>query len=393
VVKLTISRERVNGFRLVTQSLSPRLEDTKLALATAGWMPAREGAYLAMEARVHDFTREDLDRLVFVERSFFELGTVRGQSFIVSREMAPAALRCPCPTLKERAEDALASAGVDMLDRTEMKEMVLETLDQGPMTHKNLVEWFSRGEGRVSRHLAESGVVTAILTILRLEGRIARTSPLRSLDQGPSLFVPTVKLLEGMDPAEMTTQEALRVLCAYYFRVHGPATRADFGWWCGAGQAEAAEAFASHKKKLTEVEIEGFPFRYYLPASRADELVQHDRSGAEPLVLTPFRDPWLTSHEGRSGRFVRMKDMPSIAPDPVRPAFPAILLGGVVAGRWWLDTESWEVKTVWFHPPGEGMEERIQRRALEIAAFAERELPTLSPLAMPGPDGDVPVYS
>ncbi|MHC4469942.1 MAG: DNA glycosylase AlkZ-like family protein [Planctomycetota bacterium] len=389
MAKLTISRERVNGFRLMTQALSPKLDDAKLALATAGWFPAREAAYFTMEARVQDFSREALDRLVFVERAFFEVGTVRGQSFLVSREMAPAALRCPCPSVKDRAERALAQAELEPTDPKEMRERVLGTLAEGPMTHRNLVEWYSRGEGRVSKLLADGPVLTAVLTLLRLEGRVARTNPQRTLDQGPSVYVPAASLLEGKEPAELETQDALRILCAYYFRVHGPATRADFGWWCGASQTESTEAFTAHRRNLTEVEIEGFPFRYFLPASRAEELAQHERSGAEPVVLAPFRDPWLTSHEGRAGRFLRNQDLHRIASGP---ALPAILVGGVVAGRWWIDTKAWEVRREWFRTPPEGVDEQVARRGLEIAAFAEREMANLSPLAVPGREGEIPVF-
>jgi hypothetical protein len=379
----------VNGYKLMTQALSPRLEDAKLALASAGWMPAREAAYLAMEARIEDFTREALDRLVLVERSFLELSTVRGQSYLVSREMAPAAIRSPCPALKEAAERDLAIADADQIDRLDMRERVIETLAQGPMTVKDLTVWFSRAEGRVARLLSDASIVGAVLTLLRLEGSAVRTNPLRSLDRGPSMYVTTGSLLEGEDPSQLEPLDALRTLCAYYFRVQGPATRADFGWWSGAGRAEVADALAAHRRNLVEVEIEGLPFKYFMPAARADELVQFERTGAEPVLLTPFRDPWLASHEGKAGRLVRTADLDRIAPGP---APPAVLIGGMLAGRWWLDTKDFEVRFEWFRRPAEGVEERAERRGLEIAAFAKREMDTLEPLAVPGPDGDVPVY-
>ena len=312
-----------------------------------------------------------------------------GQSYIVAREMAAAALRSPCPGLKEAAERDLETADPSQTERIEMRERVLETLSQGPMTVKDLTVWFSRGEGLVSRYLADASVLGAVLTLLRLEGKVARTNPLRSLDRGPSIYVPTRTLLEGEDPSELDTQDALRILCAYYCRVHGPATRADFGWWSGAGRAEVAEALGALRTNMIDVEIQGLPFNYFMPASRAEELVTHERSGVEPVLLTPFRDPWLSAHEGRAGRFVRQVDLQRIAPGP---ALPAVLIGGIVAGRWWLDTESMEIRFEWFQGPMEGAEGRATRRALEIAAFARKEMDTLAPLAVPGPEGDLAVY-
>ena len=112
-----ISNERVNGFRLESQALSPRVENALDALTAMGTVPAREAAYLATETRVAEFSREDLDQLVFGTRQFTELLAMRGETWLLPNVLLPQAMRCPAPVHREAAIRALADAGIAMAGR------------------------------------------------------------------------------------------------------------------------------------------------------------------------------------------------------------------------------------------------------------------------------------
>ena len=112
-------------------------------------------------------------------------------------------------------------------------------------------------------------------------------------------------------------------------------------------------------------------------------------AGIVVVTLVPFRDPWLSSHEGRVGRFVRKEHLARVCPGP---ALPAILVSGDVAGAWTLDPAASEVDLTWFKPPGARIEERAAAIARGIGDFARRSDLALEPLSVPTPEGPFVVY-
>jgi hypothetical protein len=384
-----IGNERVNGFRLDAQALSPRVESAEEALRAAGCVPAREAAYLSVEARVLEFSRQDLDHLVFTDREYVELLAMRGESWVLPSSLLPHAMRCPAPVFRDGAERLLADASVAMTGRQTLRDRVSSAVRERPRTHAELVSDLADRDDYASQLLARPGVLGAILTFLRLDGEVARSNLSGSLDRGRALWVPAEMLLPGVDLSGLDPRDALLTLCAWYFRVHGPATVADFGWWSGSGSNEVRDAFARHRTNLVAIRIEGQPFNYYLPPSRAEELMRYERPGADSVVLVPFGDPWLFSHEGRAGRFVQVKHLSSVVPGP---ALPAVLLGGMTIGRWKLDVEADTVEFHWFRPPPQGVLERAVRRGREVLTFVKRELESVRTLTVPAPGGAIPVY-
>lgn len=387
---MRLSPERVNGFRLAEQALAPLRTDARHAAAAAGWLPVRESAYLAMAVRVAPFTRAALDDLVFREKSLVEVQTVRGESYLVPREMVPAALRSPAPALVEGAERALERGGLPAAGRGPVFDAVRRTLAEGPRPLPDLMEKLLAAGGAPARFLGLTGVLPAVLLLLRLAGEVVRTRLTPPLDAGPPVFALAAQAFPDLDVPGLDPREALKILCAWYFRVHGPATEADFGWFSGAGRAEIAGALEAHRKNLVEVELGDLPFTFRMTASRLDELVATERPGVEPVNLVPFLDPWLASHEGRAGRFVRPEDLPRIAPGP---ALPAILVGGVAAGRWEVERRSGEIRLAWFTRQPAGTVERATRKAAELSAFVRDEMKALPALTVPTPDGPAPIYT
>jgi hypothetical protein len=386
---MELNRDRLNGFRLESQALAPRLHDTREALHAAGWVPGRESAYLTLEARVESFTRDELDRLVFVERGFVELATSRGDSFVVPREMAPAVVRSPATAQHEAAEAALEKLDVPQAGRATIRDTLLGALADGPLAPAAILERMEADHGPGARPLRDGEVLSAVLALLRSEGLIVRTKGSPPLDEGTSVYALTATVVPETGVGDLSPIDALKILCAFYFRVHAPATVSDFGLWSGADRNDVQAAFAAVEPKLVKIRVSDLPYDYYMAPSRIDELNRYERTGAEPVVLTPYRDPLISVYEGRVGRFLRQEDVSRYPPGP---ALPAVIVNGQVAGRWEYDTGTEEVRITWFRNPGEGVAERAERRALQLGAFIKAEMPRLRPLVVQGPSGRIPVY-
>jgi hypothetical protein len=384
-----VSRDRLNAYRLARQCLEPRGTDLATVLEAVGCLPSREAGFLALLVRYPGFRGEMLNRLVFEEHAFVEMASLRDQSLVVPKALAPSVLRCLSPQRKENAERMLAGAGLATAQRLAIRYGVVEVLEKGPLSAVGLSERLSEAGGEVEGLAVRTGVLAAVLALLQVEGQVVRTNLSGDLLRGKVSYILAEQLFGDEEVTGIDPVEAVRALCAFYFRVHGPATPADFGWWSGAGAEEAAEAFRAIRHTLVRVETEGMPYGLYMPAAYRDELAAFDHGVSRPVVLVPFRDAWLSSHEGRAGRFLAGEDFLRLVPGP---ALPSVLVAGFAAGRWSLDAANGSVRVAWFRRPPEACEARAEEIGREIGAFAAREMADLAPLTVPARDGPFTVY-
>jgi hypothetical protein len=283
----------------------------------------------------------------------------------------------------------MKKGGVTSVDLRAVTYLLIEVLSSGPQTLAGIRNRLEKIDEDAARLLGGPGVLTATLARLRQDGIAVRTNVSGRLDQGTAEYVLVEDLLPGLDAPSMSPEEAMERLCVQYFRAHGPASAADFGWWAGGGRREAAAAFESTKERLAEIGVEGVPYRLYLPPFRLEQLIADEHQPAEVVTLVPFRDPWLSSHEGRVGRFVKEEHLLRICPGP---SLPAILVSGRVAGAWTLDAEEGKVDLTWFRPPSYRVEERAEALGRNIGAFVRRAELALEPLTVPTPAGPFEVY-
>ncbi len=386
---IQVTRERTNAFRLYRHGLWPKRIDLMEALVGTGFLPSREAAYLACAARVEGFKRDDLDRSVFEDRAMVELATAGGQPFLVPAEIAPAVIRCPGARERRSADATLARVRASMAIRMTLEEAVLDALGAGGLGFKELREHLADLGGDIPDWAGRPGLLSAILTLQRLDGEVVRTVLTPPLDAGEVVFARTGTLLPGEDVLSLDPEEALAKLCAWYFRIHGPATRADFGWWCGAGADEASTAFEFQRSGLSPIHIEGVPYELFMTPSGLAELMDFESLLPDPVHLVPWRDSWLMSHESRAGRFGGGEAIRRLGPGPV---LPALLVSGEVRGRWTLLAQSGEVELTWFTPPRPKVRERADAVARELGAFVSREMPSIEPLTLPSPDGEISIY-
>lgn len=132
------------------------------------------------------------------------------------------------------------------------------------------------------------------------------------------------------NPRELGREEALAELALRYFRSHGPATIADFQWWCKLTRKDIATGMESAKTQLESVDCNGSS--YWLAPETA-ELLAGTVPGARSLVLLPGFDEFLLGYTDRSA---------ALAPHHAQLTVPGgngmfkatIVAGGQVAGTW-----------------------------------------------------------
>lgn len=212
--------------------------------------------YLALRARVSDFTTGDLDRALLDDRALWRLHAMRRTLFVVPTEGAAAfeagASRDVARRERSRLEGWLraemaAAKTTSFLAALEAR--VLEVLGDG----------VERGTGELTAAIPElatqitlgSGKWTTraplssrLLFLLAMEGRIVRTRAAGSWRSSQYRWAAAAAWFDRA-PAPMEPEPARAELARRYLAACGPATLDDVRWWTGWTAKHARAALAA----------------------------------------------------------------------------------------------------------------------------------------------------
>jgi DNA glycosylase AlkZ-like len=222
--------------------------------------------YLAAWARVAEFTREDLDRALYEDRSLVRMLGMRRTMFVVTRDGAATMDAACTKALAERerrrniqlVEDAgFADDGAAFVDR--VTEATLQALrSRGEATAAELKEDVPEldlklefGEGKTWQGTV--GLSTRMLFLLAGEGKIVRGRPLGSWISSQYRWAPTESWL-GAPLPERDVHEARADLAAGWLRTFGPGTELDLKWWTGWNLGPTRRALAEVDVAVDPVE-------------------------------------------------------------------------------------------------------------------------------------------
>jgi hypothetical protein len=205
--------------------------------------------YLEARARVRDFTREALERLLYEDRALVRMIGMRRTLFVVPLDTAPI-LQAACTQAiaaleRRRFVELLARVGLGGDDPASWLATVeadtlaaLEARGEALATELSadvpaLREQIAFGEGK--RWAGTFGLSTRVLFLLAVDGRIIRGRPRGSWISGQHRWVPTGRWLPGGASGwrAMPTEQAQAELVERWLAAFGPGTVDDLRWWTG----------------------------------------------------------------------------------------------------------------------------------------------------------------
>ncbi|MDX2282758.1 MAG: winged helix DNA-binding domain-containing protein [Bacteroidia bacterium] len=161
-------------------------------------------------------------------------------------------------------------------------------------------------------------------------------------------------------------EEALATLALRYFRSHGPATLADFGWWSGLPAGDARRALASVRHLLREEQAGGSAYWMDAEAQPADP---------EPgrLYLLPAFDEYLVSYKDRQAVLPQAQHQRAVHVNGVFR--PIIVHEGQVIGTWKRSAKGSRVllEAEWFGVPDPELEAAFVREGEAFRRFRGAE--------------------
>jgi hypothetical protein len=335
-------RRLARRHRLARGSLVDSVEDaTRSMVGLHATDPVT--VYLSAWARVDGFTREDMDRALYTDRTLVKHLAMRRTLFVFPQATLPAAQAGASARVaaneRRRVIQQIQTAGVHpdgarWLD--DACELVLAALSDGRQdTMAEIRKDIPLLEGSVEfgvgkRWGGRVAIAPWVLTVLSAEGRVVRATN----DGGWATSRPRWAAMEPwlgapLDPP--TEAEGVAELVRLWLRAFGPGTEADLKWWLGSTLALVRHALAD--VGAVEVDLDGRP-GYLLP----DDLEPTDP--VEPwAALLPALDPTTMGWTERDWYLGPYK---SQLFDTAGNAGPTIWWDGRIVGGW-RQSESGEV--------------------------------------------------
>ncbi|MEX1038016.1 MAG: winged helix DNA-binding domain-containing protein [Acidimicrobiia bacterium] len=310
--------------------------------AVAGIYSTAPTSYLSFVARVPGFTRADLDRALYQDRTLVRRASLRGSGFLIPIGRIDAVASAP-----DRVEwyTGAVDKAVGADRRRKWTREILDVLDGRVLRAREI-----RAELGVSGD--ESEALRFLLTSLsqhRLITAASGASGWRDNQYGYALWdqwFPDHPVRE-IDPGESRAE-----LARWYLGGHGPATVEDFAWWSGLKKGNAAVALAA--------------------VSEADGDGMYDLPGATPappprgLRLLPVWDTALVTQKERR-RTVDPAHYPYVY-DASGNLTSTIVSDARVVGVWDRggDNDRIEIKAAFF--AGAGPNHLVESEAESLAA-------------------------
>jgi len=343
-MKRLVKWPQIAAFRLARHHLLDHQQTNLVAICRnvcgvqAQVMSAAE---MALWTRRHDLTRADIHAALRESRTLVKTSCMRQTLHLI-----PAAdFFIYINALKRSRIEALATsmskyAGMTRKDAEALNEAIVEALDSGPQTQRELKEQIVPKVGKKVRRWMEKVWSIQIFRSALVQGHICY-GPERD---HKATFVRVDRWLPK--PKAIAEQEAQQILLRQYLRAYGPATLRDFSKWTGISTKEVRAVWESLMDELVEVsseEKQEWILRedyYQLANSFLDDQI---------LRLLPHFDPYLLGHADKS-HLVDSSNYKRVYRNQGWIS-PVILLDGKVIGiwsytrrakRWWVEIESFE---------------------------------------------------
>jgi len=242
-------------------------------------------AYLALWTRNPRLRREAITNALWTERSLVKTSCMRQTLHLI-----PAADFTLYITALKRSRTAavsrfLSRIKISAVEARAMQQVVIDALEEGPLTQQALVAKAKAGASRRVQHW------------LRFASSAFRPSIVEGLicygpSRGAEVTLARTDRWLGPQP-EIDEEDAKRELLRRFLRAYGPATLAYFVKWSGIGVVEATPAWESIGGDVQEIAVDGASAWILRRDARAlAEAEPNDRL----VRLLPAFDSYLLAH-------------------------------------------------------------------------------------------------
>lgn len=370
-----IELARVNHFVLRKQhlTLESQVDDVVQVAGDISGLHATgiKEPYLALFARMRNFTMEKLDEALRVKRSLGKIRCMRGTLYILPADMLPVAYAATCGMVQYLSRRYSEFRGISDNEYAIISKKVMALLKGREMS-----------VAEIKKELGIKTNLAAALNFMCDEGLLARVQTSNSWSTRNYKYA-IFREYSDIDLDEFSEDEALIKLVESYLKSFGPATETDIAWWTGLTKTKIRVALERLSSKIAYVAISGLDGDFLILRSELEAL-RKTRLGGEPVVnLLPNLDPYLMGYKQRD-RYVSSEYFTKVF-DRSGNVTSIILVDGRIAGVW--DYSELEMKIFLFKKLLDSVKQQVELKAQAMGEFitgAEvrvREVGSMVPLS------------
>ena len=355
-----IDVERANHFILAKQHLTSaiRVADVSDVTQHTGGLHATAVStpYLSLFARMTDFSRADLERELYEQRTLAKIRCVRKTIYIQPADWIPAFYAATAPAVAGASERFMQARGVSPRQFERVRSEILELLQNTEMT-----------ASQIKNHLNTAIDVSSILYVLCDRGELIRARPLSWRDKRHT-YARFRDYFPDLDLHTLAEAEAKRAIVRFYLAAFGPATETDVVWWTGFGKRDVKRALKEISEQIMKVILTSLPGEYLLLRSDKEKFEQLQVEEKPAVHFLPILDSFLMGYKQRE-RFISAEHREFIF-DRSGNATSTIVVTGRVVGVWdygLSDTPC--VKVYLFGKVGDAILDRIEEQARLMGRF------------------------
>ena len=328
----------------VRHGLAPacRYPSVEAAAAAMTVLHATEAAtvHLALAARVHDVTAEDVDGALHVDRTVVKQLAMRRTLFAFPRDLVAyawgsAAARTAANELRSLQRAAVAAGLTDDADSwwEHISTTALERIEEhGPVAAQQVAALDPSLDARIrvgtGKWSTEVPLGPRVVSLLGVQGLLVRVGSLGHWRTNRPTWDLSARALPGLRPADSAS--GYRELVRRWLWTFGPGTEEDVVWWLGSTKTVVRAALA--ELGAVAVSLDSGETGWLLP----DDL--DDVPAPEPwAALLPVLDPTTMGWKGRT-HYLDPEDAPYLF-DSNGNAGTTAWWNGRVVGCWIQDAD------------------------------------------------------
>jgi hypothetical protein len=321
-----INLNSVNRFRLHRQHLTDEAGNSDIVQITRdiyGLHATNPTApYLSLFARARDFTKDNLDKELYVNKTLGKIRCVRTTVHVLPRETIPIAFAATKSIVGPNSEDFLRYT-VGITDK-QYRDISMEIL--------RILKGKGMSTLQIKKQLGTALNISPVVNLMCDQGLLMRGRSDKGWKSNTHTYYPLNEYFPGMDLNRFDPSEARETTVRQYLAAYGPACVKDISWWSGFTMTEVRRILQVLKGETTEVEIAGLAGTHVMLAADRAALERFEPSGQPAVNLLPPLDPYLMGYKERE-RYLDSQYY-SLVFDRSGNATSTIFVDGRAAGVW-----------------------------------------------------------
>lgn len=322
---MTVKLDQVNHIVLLKQHLTEetRSNDVVQTVRDVGGLHATSSTtpYLSLFSRIRDFTRDKLDRELYVKRSLGKIRCVRKTVYVLPQDIIPAAFAATRSMVEPVSEKYSKYLGVsrDMYEGT--SERILSVLEGRGMTTKE-----------IKNALGTRFNISPIVNLMCDKGLLIRGEPKAGWKSNIHTYHLFHEHFAGLDLTSFDEEETRRLMVEHYLASFGPATENDVAWWTGFPKGQTRRILKELEDRVVSIEISGLRGKFILLSSDRAPLATTRPPEKSAVSILPSLDAYLMGYKDRE-RYLD-NEYYNFVFDRSGNATSTILVDGRVTGVW-----------------------------------------------------------